>query len=177
MSLFPNSTIYQLSAANLFCGTSTASSAATSLHLQLTEIKLPGWQEHYVDWRPGGSPVAVEIDMYMEKLSCTFACTGWQPQVAELIEAWSQSQNNFVMYGLIRDKFGASSNHPGSDIQVIATIKGRLGIADPLNFKRGDPQGWQYAIRSIFAYHLQVGSETVFDWDFTQNTLNVGSAA
>jgi phage tail tube protein FII len=176
MSLFPNGTIYQMSAANMYCG-SVSSSSNVSLHLQLTDVKLPGFQEHYVDWRPGGSAVGLEIDMYMEKLLCSFACAGWQPQVAELIEAWSAAQNSFNFYGLIRDKFGASSGIPGSDIKATATIRGRLGVADPDNFRRGDLNGWKYAIRSIFAYKLVVGSETVYDWDFTQNTLNVGNTA
>jgi phage tail tube protein FII len=155
----------------MYCG-SDPNSPAASLHLQLAEVKLPGLDEQYTDHHSTGAPIAIELDTFIQRMECSFLCAGWQPQVAELINSWAVSQNVFTIYGLIRDKFGGAGT-PGGDIQVAATIVGRLGQADPQNWRRGDIHHWQYSIRSIVSYQLMMGTEPIYDWDFKTNRFFV----
>jgi phage tail tube protein FII len=176
----PN-TIYSLESANLFCGTlaTTASGQADSLHLQLTELKLPAMNQGNVDHRAAGAPITIEIDTQIAKLESTFQLVGWNPEVAGLVASWSSSDNAFFAYGLLRDRSS------GDAIQAMAYMTGRMGLADPQMFRRGDAQHWNYAIKNITHYELTTGSgisaasggaptnELVF-WDFFSNTLRIG---
>lgn len=171
----PANFVQTLEAANLFCGGNPVSDGVNpSNHLTLAELKLPGLTEQYTDHRAGGSPVAIEIDTIIQRLESTFMLLGWTPQVATLIKSWSANNNVFHAYGLIRDR------QTGDAYQADAEIHGRLGQADPQNFRRGDAQHWTYAIRGITYYNLQVKNPTsgdntpVYLFDWFNNILQVG---
>lgn len=153
-----------LEAANLFCGT-VPENVTPSNHLTLAELKLPAFEEQYVDHRPGGAPVAIEIDTVFARLECTFTLAGWSEQVAGLLASWSDQQNQFFAYCVLRDRAS------GKAIEAVATMNGRLGRADPQNWRRGDLHHWAYSIRGIITYGLQVADNTVIAWDFLSNTL------
>lgn len=171
--------VYVMEAANLFCG-SEATDDANSNHLVLEQLKLPGMQEQYVDHRPGGSPVSIEIDTIIQRPECTFVLLGWTTQVATLLASWQSGQNAFTAYGVVRDRT------TGDAMQAMAQITGRLGIADPQNFRRGEAMTWNYAIRSIIHYGLWLADGTgpvstnaspqdaIWYWDFPTNTFLVG---
>lgn len=162
-------TLLTMESANIFCGAGPADSQASN-HLTLSEVKLPGFDEQYVDHRAGGAPVAIEIDTIFAKLDCTFSLAGWSPQVISLLNSWSAQQNTFSIYGAIRDRMS------GEVQQAVAHIKGRLGRADPQNWRKGDLQHWQYAIRGIVAYQLSLAGGLMVSWDFFQNRLIIGTA-
>lgn len=159
--------VLTMEAANLFCG-AAPSDVNASNHLLLTELKLPGLDEQYVDHRPGGSPIAIEIDTIIARLESTFVLMGWAPQVAELVGSWQQNQNQFYAYGVVRDRM------TGEATQSMAIMKGRLGRADPQNWRRGDVMHWNYAIRSITHYELYLAGEQIYYWDFFNNIRVVG---
>ena len=162
-----STSILTLEKANMFCGLS-APDSLNSLHLELTEVKLPAMNEQYVDHRAGGVPIAVEVDTIFAKLECTFQLLGWDTQVASLIASWGTDQNTFHVFGLLRDR------RSGLASQAYARMKGRLGLSDPQLFRRGDAMHWNYGIKGIIMYKLQVGGNPLYTWDFFDNTFIVG---
>lgn len=153
--------------ANLFCG-KTAADEANSNHLILAEMKLPMMDEQYVDHRAGGAPLAIEVDTIVARLESTFVLAGWTPQVAELFYSWAADDNWFTAYGLVRDRA------TGDALQAVALLRGRLGRADPVNWRNGELQHWNYSIRGIVHYELVLADEPVYFWDFYTNTFIVG---
>lgn len=160
--------LYTMEAANLFAGKAPVD-VTESNHLALSNIKLPSMEELYVDHRPGGGPVTIEIDTGWQKLNCDFTLAGWTPQVASLIDSWNPNDNWFFMYGLIRNRVNGSSQ------QAMAKMRGRLGKADPQAWERGQLMHWAYSIKGIVHYELffdRNGAPTYF-WDFFNNQLVV----
>lgn len=159
--------VLTLEAANIYCGSAPGDNQWSN-HLQLTEVKLPGFDEQYVDHRPGGAPVAIEIDTQIARFECTFTLMGWSPQVASLAHSWMVEQNMFFIYGALRDR------QTGDVSNVRAELYGRLGRADPQNWRRGDVGHWSYAIRGITNYMLRIDEEPIYEWDFFTNLLRIG---
>lgn len=161
-------TLFTLEKANMFCG-AEPTDTNLGLYLELTEVKLPAMNEQFVDHRAGGVPIAIEVDTIFAKLESTFQLIGWNPQVSTLIASWTAQQNMFWVYGLLRDRM------TGQASQATAYMKGRLGMADPQNFRRGDTMHWNYGIKGIIAYKLAIDNEVIYDWDFFQNRFIVGN--
>jgi phage tail tube protein FII len=161
-------TLLVLEKANMFCGREP-SDVNNGLYLELTEVKLPAMNEQYVDHRAGGVPIAIEVDTMFAKLESTFQLMGWNPQVAQLIASWTAEQNVFWVYGLLRDRMTAEA------VRVSAKIRGRLGLADPQNWNRSSAQHWNYGIKGIIAYKLDIGPSTLYDWSFFDNRFIVGA--
>lgn len=155
--------VYSMEAANLFCG--KGADQSESKHLQLTELQLPGLEETYADHRPGGAPVAVEIDTGINHLECTFMLLGWSPDVASLFRSWAADDNFFTAYGLIRDR------QNGVALKGVSRMKGRLGRSAIQNYTRASPTHWGYSIRGITQYELLLNGEQIYYWDFFTNTL------
>jgi len=153
--------------ANLFCG-KEAADESNSNHLVLAELKLPTMEEQYVDHRPGGGPITIEIDLMVNRLEATFSLVGWSPQVAELFNSWVADDNWFTAYGYVQDQI------TGEASQGIALFRGRLGRAEPVNWRPGDLQHWNYSIRSILHYELVLADESLYLYDFANNTFLVG---
>src|SRR6478609_9888275 len=99
MALQAGNNLYTMEAANLFCGTNGESN-----HLRMLNVRLPTLEEQYIDHRPGGSPVAIEIDVILNRLQCDFRLAGWNPSVDGMISAWSIASNQFWMFGAIRNR-------------------------------------------------------------------------
>jgi P2 family phage contractile tail tube protein len=156
-----------MEAANIFCGVEAPSDPTQSNHLRLTDIKLPGMDEQYVDHRGAGAPVAIEIDTVFARLECTFTLAGWSTDVAALIGQWGSAANQFWVFGALRDRV------TGNVLQGQAKIYGRLGRADPQQWRRGDVSHWAYALRGITRYNLSVGAESVYEFDYYNNIFNI----
>jgi Bacteriophage tail tube protein len=159
--------VWVMEDANMFCGVGPTDNTHSN-HLILTEVKLPGLDMQFVDHRAGGAPVAIEISTVIARLECTFVCLGMTPQIMELIGSWNQAMNWFWIYGVIRDQAD------GSAAQAAAAIQGQLGRADPQNYRRGDVQHTNYAIRGIQHYELNIAGANVYHWDFQTNTRIIG---
>lgn len=155
-----------LEAANMVCG-----NGGEGQYLRLVNVRLPAMEERYVDHAPGGAPIATEVDVLINKLQCDFTLAGWTPHVAELLDAASQAQQNFWFYGALRDRITGTNVY-----QATATMFGRLGKADMHPWQRGQTNSWDYSIRGLIRYRLQVADETVYDWDFFANEFAVGQA-
>jgi P2 family phage contractile tail tube protein len=153
--------------ANLFCGAESADES-NSNHLVLTEVKLPSLDNQFVDHRAGGAPITIEIDTIVGRLESTFVIAGWTPQISGLFYSWAGADNLFTMYGVVRDR------QTGEAQQAIAYMRGKLGRSDPQNYRRGDVFHWNYAIRGITHYELQLADELIYFWDFFTNTFQVG---
>lgn len=167
-----NFPLLTMEAANIFCGVAEPSDPANSNHLRLTDVKLPGLDEQYVDHRAAGAPVAIEIDTVFARLECTFTLAGWSTDVAALIAQWGNNVNQFWVFGALRDRV------TGNVLQGRASIYGRLGRADPQMWRRGDVSHWAYAIRGIVRYNLKVDQNApVYEFDYFNNVFNVGGTA
>ena len=151
--------------ANLYAGIAQSN----SLHLEIVNLKLPGFTETYIDHHPGGAPVSIEVDVSFAKPEATFQLLGWNPSVAGLIGAWQDNQITYSAFGLIRDRAS------GAALQAVATIRGRLGMADPQTFQKGDAMVWNYAIKGVIYYSLNLAGTPIFLWDFLNNVFLPGS--
>lgn len=155
-----------IEAVNLFCGDHDPEA---SKHLTLTEIKLPTLQEMYADHHPGGSRVAIEVNVGIEKLTATFTLAGIDPIMYQQFGVNSRAQNTYTAYGVIRDK------RTGLLSQSKAIIRGRLGQIEPDANKRGELTGHNYGINEILHYELYVADAEVLYWDFfTQELRQAG---
>lgn len=161
---------------NLFCGATP--DRGNSNHLILTELKLPSFEERYVDWRPGGANIAVEIDVQMQRLQATFTTVGMSRQILKLLRPVVGTSTYFTAYGVIRDMVTLVPQ------QAVAIMFGRLGRAEPSNFRREEVLHTTYAIRGLMYYRLVVAgynqdtgveeSDEIYNWDFMTNTFLVG---
>ena len=153
---------------NLFCGTQNPSPGVSN-HLLLSELQLPKLQEQYIDHRPGGAPLAIEVDVILQHLEASFQLMGLQPQVMRMLHPYSLDQTWFVALGFVRDPFS------GDYTQAMATIQGRLGAIEPAPWRRGTPYQTHYSIRSIMKYSLEIaGFGNIVTWDFYNNLILVG---
>lgn len=168
MAYLGGTSLRTLEAANLFCG-----STGASQHLRLANVKLPAWEEVYLDHHAGGAPVAIEVDVQMEKLDCEFSLAGWTPEVDSLLAAWQAGENQFTFYGAIRDRVLVDPSK--SVVQAVVTMTGRLGQVQPTQWSRGQLQHYNYAIRSIIAYEATIAGRNLIKWDFFNNQFIVGS--
>lgn len=161
-----------MEAANIYCGVNQPEDISISNHLRLTDIKLPGWDEQYVDHRGTGAPVGIEIDTVFARLQCDFTLAGWSPQVSTLIAQWGLDVNQFWLFGALRDRVS------GQVLQGVASIYGRLGRADPQLWRRGDVAHWAYSIRSITRYKLMITEDQVpmYEWDYFNSVFNIGGS-
>jgi Bacteriophage tail tube protein len=159
------SNVYVMEACNLFCGDVDPS---LSQHLTLSELKLPGLEENYVDHVAGGAPLAIEIDTHINRLEATFNLAGWQPEVMTMIGASRQGAQTFTAYGVIRDR------RSGKALESKAIMGGRLGRVNPANWRRGDLQHHEYSIRGLTHYELYMDGEEIYNWDFFLNQRRIG---
>lgn len=151
-----------LEAVNLFCGDHDPTA---SKHLTIMELQLPTLQEMYQDHHPGGSRVAVEVGLGIEKLTATFKLTGMDPVMYSQFGVNSQQKNVFTAYGLLRDK------RTGAAEQAKAILRGRLGSIEQDAFQRGELIGHTYAINEVMHYELFIGGAEKVYWDFFTQVL------
>jgi phage tail tube protein FII len=163
MPKFVTLQLLTLEAANIFCG-----AGGDPNHLRLTNVKLPGYEEVYIDHKPGGAPIGIEVDVLVNKLQCDFTLAGWTPKVDALIGSWQNGTNQFMIFGALRDRL------TGDVLQAQATITGRLGKAGANEWQRGTVGSFAYSVRGIIKYKLVITNVgTMIDWDFFQNTLSM----
>lgn len=149
---------------NLFIGL-----ASDSYHLILTELQLPKISEQYIDHRPGGAPVAIEVDVMIQHLEASFVLAGVQPNAMKLLRPYQFGQTWFSFYGFVRDQMD------GTYTQAVAQMQGRLGSIEPANWRRGTTFATRYSIREIMSYSLEVeGFGNIINWNFMQNQIYVG---
>jgi phage tail tube protein FII len=168
-------TLYVMEDCNVICGDSgTEANPGISTHLTLSEMKMPGFEEAYVDHMAGAAPVAIEVAMHFNKLEATFNLAGWQPEVMTFIGRNERVFGRFTAYGLIRDR------RTGDALQAIAVMEGHLGRVNPQAFRKSDLLHHEYSIRGITHYDLRMQtvpeSEPVpiYFWDFYTSKFIVG---
>jgi phage tail tube protein FII len=176
-------TVYSMESVNLICGdTGNESQPGFSTHLMLNELKLPSWEENYIDHAPGGAPVAIEINSHLNRLECSFSLAGMQPDIMQLIARSLRSTQSYTAYGLVRDQ------KTGNALKAQAIMWGRMGKVSPTNFRKGDKFGHEYSIRGIVHYELymqaigasgQIGVgdislDEIYWWDFFEPAFRVG---
>lgn len=157
--------VFNWESANLFCGDHDT---ATSNHLSLLDLKLPMLEENMVDWNPGGSPVASEVETGMNKLEWTFNLAGFTPDVMTLIGTSRRQRQTFTGYGLLRER------KSGAATELKAIAQGRLARVNPTSFKRGDMHQHEYSIKGIVHYELWMAEAELYYWDMFTNELRIG---
>lgn len=168
--------VYTMEAANLIVGGSgTDAAPGKSTHLVLAELKLPGMEENYVDFLPGGAPVAIEINTHINRLEASFNLNGWQPEVMGVLASSDYDQQIFTAYGLIRNRVDGTAS------RALAIMWGRLGRVNPTAFRRGDLMVYEFAIRGITHYELYMAPNAnvdalnypIYNWDFFESRFEV----
>lgn len=160
-------TFFMMEAVNLFAGDHDPTK---SKHLTLSELKLPDLQEMYADHHAGGSMVAVEMPVGIEKLEPTFKLNGHDPDLLVEFGLNTRFRNNFTAYGVVRDQ------RTGRAIESKAIIEARLGRVAPDAFQRGEMQGHEYAMNSVVHYELWFDGAPKIEWDFFTNVWRVNGA-
>lgn len=172
-----NATVYVLEEVNMICGNvgGGPSAPGISTHLTLSELKLPGMEEAYVDHMPGGAPVSIEVPMHINRLECTFNLAGFNPDVMRLLGSANRSLQIFTANGLVRDR------RSGEALKAQAVIQGRLGRVNPTNFQKSNLFQHEFSIRSIVSYKLDMqetkdaaGMTPIYQWDFFTSDFFVG---
>lgn len=158
------STIYMLTAVNLFCGDHDPTK---SKHLTLSELKLPDLTEMYADHHPGGSRVAVEFEVGVNKLEPTFKLNGFDPDLLTQFGLGGRQRKVYTAYGVILDK------RSGREIESKAIIEARLGSIAPDTFQRGEMQGHEYALNEVVHYELWFDGAEKIAWDFFTNVWRI----
>ena len=177
--------LYVMEAANLFVGDNDAAgsgagdqtaegAAGGSLHLVLTELKLPTLEHNFTDHLAGGAPIAYEVDTYIQRMELTFNLAGWQPDVLQVMASSRIQLQHFNAYGVIRER------RTGTALRARAKLWGKLGRANPQAWRRGAVMEHEYSIRSINHYELYMetvrGVETkIYYWDWFLNQFLVGT--
>jgi P2 family phage contractile tail tube protein len=158
-------TIYTMEAANIFVGDDNPNA---SNHMTIQTLKLPSLEENYVEHNAGGASVGMEFETHMNKLEATFNLAGWTPDVMTKIGRWSAEVQRFTARGAIRDR------RTGKVSSALARMWGRLGRANPTDFRRGDLFGHEYSIRSIHHYELIMGGRQLIYFDYFENARIIG---
>ena len=155
--------------ANLFCGSAVGDDRKSN-HLVLTELKLPTMEIQYVDHRPGGAPVAVEIDVVMTRMELEFEVVGITPQIMSLLRNLEMVKHDFFAYGSIREYSS------GQAMPLKAYFLGQLARVEPQAFKRGQNFHIKYQVRGLMKYELFIGQEEIpiYRWDFFANVFETG---
>lgn len=160
-------TFYVLEAANLFCGDHDPTK---SKHLTLAELKLPDLVEIMGDHHPGGSLLAIEVPLGVEKLEPTFKLNGFDPELLGTFGLGTPLKQTFTAYGVIRDQ------RTGKPYDSMATMHGRLSRIAPDNFTRGELMGHEYSIGAMDAYAVFFDGKPIIEWDFFANIYRLNGA-
>ena len=125
----------------------------------------------YVDHRPGGAPVAVEIDVVMTRMELEFEVVGLTPQIMALLRNLEMSKHDFAAYGSLRDY------DSGVALPLRAYFLGQLARVEPRPFRRGTVFHTKYQVRGLMKYELYVGDKDIpiFRWDFFTNIFETGN--
>ena len=158
------STIYVVEAANLFCGEHDPSK---SKHLTLAELALPTLAETFADHTPGGARFGVEFAVGGEKMEPTFKLNGFDPDLLTQFGLGTKAKKVFTAYGVVVDKV------TGRNIELKATMEGRLGKVEPSAFQRGELMSHDYAINELMHYELWFDGNEKILWDFPTNVWRV----
>lgn len=171
-------TIFIMESANLICGDvigETGPMPGISTHLILQELKLPAWEEAYVDHTPAGAMVGIEVPMHLNKLEATFNLAGWNPQLMGFMGQENPYYHRYTAYGLIRDRRTSTA------LQALAVMEGRLGRVNPTAFSKGNLMAHEFSIKSIVHYELYMQLESgsaspseIYWWDFFTSRLRSG---
>ncbi|USQ97238.1 phage major tail tube protein [Caulobacter sp. RL271] len=163
------SSLYFMEAANLFVGDHDPTA---SLHLVLESLKLPGLEETTQEWTPGGAVAGVEVGMsVLKKLDAGFKLKGVQPEILTQFGLGSKRRQNFTAYGSIRDKL------TGASLQSKAILEARMTKVEADEFKRGELQGYDYALTEVFHYELTIGGREIYYFDFMTSAWRVGGVS
>ena len=158
-----------LESANLYCGAAATLETASN-HLVLAELQLPTMEIQYVDHRPGGAPVAIEIDVVMTRMELQFEVVGFTPQIMALLRNLEMQKHMFSAYGSLREY------NSGVSMPLKAYFDGQLARVEPQPFRRGNVFHTKYQVRGMMKYELYIGKDDIpiFRWDFWNNEFESG---
>ena len=150
-------TIFFCEMANLYAGDADPTD---SKYLAIEEVKLPDLQGIFADHNPGGSPVAINVQVGVEKLEPTFKLKGFDPALLAQFGYGSSRRERFTIYAVMRDL------RTGEAQEGKALIEGRLGRIAPDAWKRGEMASQDYAIHEVVHYEVFFGGQEILYWDF-----------
>lgn len=124
----------------------------------------------YVDHRPGGAPVAVEIDVVMTRMELSFEVVGITPQIMALLRNLEMRKHDFFAYASLREY------NSGVALPLRAIWRGQLAKMEPKPYRRGDIFHIRYQVRGLMKYELYIGdmSAPIYYWDFFTNEFGSG---
>lgn len=122
----------------------------------ISEAMFPELEENYEDFAAGASPVEIEVETHIKKLTAGLKLKGTDAE----IEGLFAQRDTFTFYGAVVDV------RTGEEIRRTVTCNGRMGAAKPEGFEKGKLHGYEYGIHSILAYNVTQGDKVIMNWDF-----------
>lgn len=162
-------TIFHWEGVNLYCGDHQPDK---SKHLAIKNFKLEKFSETFVDHRPGGGPVAVELGVGIDKLGATCSFLGFDPDMVSLFGLGSTRRHTYTGYSAFKDI------NSGAVIQRKLIMEARLGSIEEDQFEKGNAVGANYAFNEIMHFEMwwQGMTKPLMLFDFFTNTWDIGGS-
>ena len=146
---------------NLFCD----AHPDVSRHLTIEELSLPELEEEYQTHQPGGARVDIEIETGIKPFEMGFNAKGTD---LDLMSQWGLAGgkiSTFTARGKMVD------DEDGSITAAVAVITGRLARVKPNSFKRSEVHGYEYGIKGVRSYRLEIGDKVPIDFHAATNRM------
>lgn len=146
-----------ITGANLFCD----EDPGESNHIQLDEVAVPDLTRVMEEHSPGGGFMSLEIDMNMlEALTLPFTLRGINEKMLARVGYGGGQNHNYTVFKEVRDV------RLGTKARLTCVVKGIMGSATQDAYNKRGLSGFNYEIRGISSYFLQLGDEVIYDLDF-----------
>ncbi|MCZ4272466.1 phage major tail tube protein [Maritalea porphyrae] len=146
---------------NLFCD----ANPDKSKHLTLTEMTMPELEEEYQIHQAGGARVDIELATGIKAFEMGFNAKGTDLDLMAQFGLADGKVNVFTARGKMVDEID------GTEVGAVGVIHGRLARVKPDTFKRTEVHGYEYGIKGVFTYRLQIGDRVPVDFDWATNRL------
>lgn len=149
-----------ITGANLFCD----EDPGESNHLQLDEVGLPDLNRMMEEHNPGGGFMALEIDMgQYEALTLPFKLTGVNANMLARAGYGDGLLHSYTIFKEITDIATQAKS------RLTCVVKGMIGTVSQDAYNKQGLSGFDYEIKGVQAYRLEIGDRSIYDFDFFAN--------
>ena len=118
-----------------------------SLHLEIEEMKLPGFEEKAFDFTPGGGTQEMDVPLGVTgKLELPFKLATQNPGIIALYGLPPGKRTSFTARKYVVDE------EKGKEIEVTVDIKARLMKLEAEQMKGGEKSGFDHTLSAVTWY-------------------------
>ncbi|MBK1868248.1 phage major tail tube protein [Taklimakanibacter albus] len=134
---------------------------------KMESVKLPDLKQVFEDWRGGGMPGAVEVELGIEKMQIEFKIGGVD---RNLLKMWGLQQGAIKPFQILGHAVAEDSDE---SLGVSAYVRGKLGEIEFDEFKTGSLANISYVVKMHY-YRLRVGDEDMVEYDPINLVYKIG---